>query len=302
MTTLIEITPIPVTPKPPAASSLWNYRYDQIWENLNRLNTGKMEASAGATLASPAFTGAPTAPTPAPEDDSGKIATTAFVAGAIPDITGLAPLASPAFTGNPTAPTPATSDNDTSIATTAFVQAIVAAMMASSDTSKVCYFDASAAPAGYIKANGGTIGSAASGATTRANADTYALFVHYWAQYDDGMRQIQTSAGVTSARGASAAADWAAGKRMAVLDMRGEWARGWDDGRGVDTGRALGSWANGEVKAHTHGNVPFYNGADTDRGTGNASFFSLDNVGTTASTGGAENTVRGIALLACIKL
>jgi len=66
-----------------------------------------------AKLASPAFTGNPTAPTPSAADNDTSIATTAFVQ---------AQKASPVFTGNPTAPTPATSDDDTSIATTEYVQ------------------------------------------------------------------------------------------------------------------------------------------------------------------------------------
>lgn len=84
---------------------------------LQELDTEK------APLASPAFTGNPTAPTPSNGDNDTSIATTAFVQSAI---ASLASLASPAFTGNPTAPTPLTSDNDTSIATTAFVQTLVA--------------------------------------------------------------------------------------------------------------------------------------------------------------------------------
>jgi hypothetical protein len=72
-----------------------------------------------APLASPAFTGTPTAPTPAGGDNSTKIATTAFV-------NAYAPLASPTFTGTPAAPTPATADNTTKIATTAYVQANLA--------------------------------------------------------------------------------------------------------------------------------------------------------------------------------
>ena len=83
-----------------------------------RTNLGLAIGTDVAPVASPAFTGNPTAPTPSPGDNDTSIATTAFVA------TSFAPLASPAFTGNPTAPTPSTSDNDTSIATTAFVQAV----------------------------------------------------------------------------------------------------------------------------------------------------------------------------------
>ena len=35
-------------------------------------------------------------------------------------------------------------------------------------------------------------------------------------------------------------------------DMRGQFARGWDHNRGVDTGRVLGSSQEDELKAHTH--------------------------------------------------
>lgn len=73
-----------------------------------------------APINSPNFTGVPTAPTPATNDNSNKIATTAYV-----QAQGYAPLASPAFTGDPTAPTPPGTDNSTTIATTAFVQALV---------------------------------------------------------------------------------------------------------------------------------------------------------------------------------
>jgi hypothetical protein len=75
-----------------------------------------------APIASPHFSGVPTAPTPGFGDSSITIATTAFVQSQ-GFITGgpYALLASPAFTGNPTSPTPTAGDNDTSIATTAFV-------------------------------------------------------------------------------------------------------------------------------------------------------------------------------------
>jgi hypothetical protein len=84
----------------------------------------------GAPIASPAFTGAPTAPTPAPGDNSTAIATTAYVtAGFLSSaaLTGYAPLASPAFTGVPTAPTPTPGTNTGQLATTAFVTAAVVA-------------------------------------------------------------------------------------------------------------------------------------------------------------------------------
>lgn len=73
------------------------------------------DLAAKAPLASPVFTGNPTAPTPTAGDNDTSLATTAFVA------TSFAPLASPVFTGNPTGPTPSVDDNDTSLATTAYV-------------------------------------------------------------------------------------------------------------------------------------------------------------------------------------
>jgi hypothetical protein len=94
-----------------------------------------LTAVGGAFLNSPAFVGAPTAPTPSLSDSSTAIATTAFVqtllsgnsqGGGSGQPTGFAPLYSPAFAGNPTAPTPANSDDSTAIATTAFVQGLIA--------------------------------------------------------------------------------------------------------------------------------------------------------------------------------
>ncbi|BAG41630.1 hypothetical protein [Ralstonia phage phiRSL1] len=71
--------------------------------------------AGGAVLASPAFTGTPTAPTPLSSDNSTRLATTAFVQASF------APLASPALVGTPTAPTAATGTATTQLATTAFV-------------------------------------------------------------------------------------------------------------------------------------------------------------------------------------
>jgi hypothetical protein len=91
-----------------------------------------------APLASPVFTGTPTAPTPNDGDVSLKIATTAFVRSSAPvltvagktgivvlsvtDIGGAAPISGPTFTGTVTAPNPAYGTNSTVVATTAFVQ------------------------------------------------------------------------------------------------------------------------------------------------------------------------------------
>jgi hypothetical protein len=71
-----------------------------------------------ANLASPTFTGTPTAPTQTAGNSSTQLATTAFVTTA----NNLkANLASPTFTGTPTAPTQTAGNNTTRLATTAFV-------------------------------------------------------------------------------------------------------------------------------------------------------------------------------------
>ena len=82
--------------------------------------------SGYAPLNSPAFTGVPTAPTSATNDNSNKIATTAYVQNQ-----NYAPLASPTFTGVPAAPTAAPGTNTTQLATTAFVQAAASAAISS---------------------------------------------------------------------------------------------------------------------------------------------------------------------------
>ena len=82
-----------------------------LTEALDEINENK------AATESPAFTGTPTAPTPATGTNNQQIATTEFVKKQ-----GYAPLNSPTFTGTPKAPTPAKTSNDTTIATTAFVK------------------------------------------------------------------------------------------------------------------------------------------------------------------------------------
>lgn len=76
------------------------------------------------------------------------------------------------------------------------------------------------APAGTVVPNGGTIGSASSGATTRANADTSDLFSLLWSVTNNTDYPIQDSAGAATTRGASAAADFAANKRFPLPNVQ----------------------------------------------------------------------------------
>ena len=74
--------------------------------------------------------------------------------------------------------------------------------------------------AGYVRLNGRTIGSAASGATERANADTQSLYEELWPF---------ANISVTGGKGASAAADFAANKPLVLPNAAGRFLAGMDD-------------------------------------------------------------------------
>lgn len=94
-------------------------------------------------------------------------------------------------------------------------------------------------------------------------------------------------------------------------DLRGEFIRGWDGGRGVES-RNLGSFQNQSFASHTHPYVdtyyreaPKYGGNGNNRGVGSNSTdydnSDLDYQRTTGSTGGTETRPRNVALYAIIK-
>lgn len=87
-------------------------------------------------------------------------------------------------------------------------------------------FWGSTLPEGWIWGDGKTIGSALSGATNRANADTEDLYTVLWNDYSNSLLPIQDSSGSPTTRGASAAADFAANKRLPVIDKRGRVSAG----------------------------------------------------------------------------
>lgn len=84
-------------------------------------------------------------------------------------------------------------------------------------------------------------------------------------------------------------------------DFRGEFFRGWDDSRGVDLGRLLGSWQGDDLKAHAHVySAPSASAAVIPGGSPNYSAISI-NAAATGTSGGSETRPRNLALLACIK-
>lgn len=108
------------------------------------------------------------------------------------------------------------------------------------------------APSGYVMVGGRTIGSASSGATERANADTQVLFEGLWNNFSNTLLPIQNSSGTPTSRGISAAADFAADKRLPTLDIRGRVIAGLDNMGGTPAGRLTGQ--PGGVNGLTPGN------------------------------------------------
>lgn len=181
------------------------------------------------------------------------------------------------------------------------------------------------APAGWLIEDGKTIGNAASGATGRANADTVDLFTHLWTQFTNTELPIQTSAGAASTRGGSAAADFAANKRMPLFDSRTRFLRGSDSGLGFDPTLVPGlsqddiiknhkhSGETNEDGDHTHGYLRGIGGSGlgAEPGTDGATSGTTTGTGrhkhaytTNDNTGGStlETRPRSSVVLYCIKL
>ena len=138
----------------------------------------------------------------------------------------------------------------------------------------VIYTAQNTAPDGYIKANGATISR-----TT----------------YSDLFSAIGTTFGAGD--GSST---------FVIPDLRGEFLRAWDDGRGIDSGRSFGTAQSGAIESHDHdirggsGSIPDWFGGS------NAAYGMRTSGGTAYSgyvqtAGGTETRPRNIALLACIK-
>jgi microcystin-dependent protein len=367
-----------------------------------------------ATLASPALTGTPTAPTAAVDTSTTQIATTAYVIGQAsstapamdgtatvgtstrwarsdhvhPSDTTRAPLASPTFTGTPTAPTRPVFDSSTSIATTEFVQRALGSMpgiVAYSGTTTLTATDVGKM---VILTTTGSfqtvylpdIASLFSGATvTIRAAGTHCLTVSSTFQsgdwiavdqkvtYDTYQQKIYLMPGETitlalqkngvsggypgvlTAVWYATAGDLLSGDPPGTVrfsasdvvpfgsllangalvnrgvyarlfsligttygagdgtttfklpDLRAEFIRGLDLGRGIDTGRLLGSSQADDFKSHTH-SVTF----KSDNTAGTVSVESNGGLGTagsaaTTATGGTETRPRNVALTPLIR-
>jgi len=92
--------------------------------------------------------------------------------------------------------------------------------------------------AGFVRANGRTLGSATSGATERANADAQVLFEYLW--------NTDPNLAVSAGRGATSTADWAANKTIALPDWRGRVIAGLDTMGSTAAGRLTSTYFIGD--------------------------------------------------------
>lgn len=166
-------------------------------------------------------------------------------------------------------------------------------------TGSVLFFARNTAPAGFLKANGAAVLVASYPTLTTAiycgDANNATALFGYRCDLSDG-----TSRNIT-------------GIYLVLPDMRGEFPRGWDDARGVDAGRAFGTFQTQSYLSHSHGTYgsesgyshPVRSGADSYIDWGSASASTNDanyNVNSrTDAAGGTETRPRNISLLACIK-
>jgi hypothetical protein len=161
-------------------------------------------------------------------------------------------------------------------------------------TGQIIFAGANTTFDGFVRLNGRTIGSATSGASERANADCEDLFAYIWNNYANGQAAVSTG------RGASAAADWAANKTIAMPDARGAGLIGFDDmgnsaasllgsapvvsGSGILAGSILGANTHTILEAHVPAHV---HTVSITSGAGSAHTHGL---GTLATAGNGAHT------------
>ncbi|HCX4538918.1 TPA: phage tail protein [Escherichia coli] len=178
-----------------------------------------------------------------------------------------APLSSPALTGTPTAPTAAQSVNNTQIATTAFVKSAIAAMVGSAPAA-LDTLNELAAALGNDPNFSTTVLNALAGkqpldnTLTNLSGKDVAGLLAYLGLGEGSALPVGVPVPWPSAMPPTgwlkcngAAFDKVKYPRLATAypsgklpDLRGEFIRGWDDGRGIDTGRALLSIQSDEVR------------------------------------------------------
>ncbi|HEH1565191.1 TPA: phage tail protein [Escherichia coli] len=177
----------------------------------------------------------------------------------------------PTFTGEPKAPTPAAGNNTTRIATTEFVQAAITALINGAPATLDTLKEIAAAINNDPKFST-TINNALSGKqpldetlTHLSGKDVAGLLAYLGLGEGSALPvgvpvpwpSVTPPTGWLKCNGAAFSAEeypelakaYPSGK---LPDLRGEFIRGWDDGRGVDTGRAILSAQEWLTGSHCH--------------------------------------------------
>ncbi|EEW1456047.1 phage tail protein [Escherichia coli] len=182
-----------------------------------------------------------------------------------------APLSSPALTGTPTAPTAAQSVNNTQIATTAFVKSAIAAMVGSAPAA-LDTLNELAAALGNDPNFATTMLNALSGKqpldntlTNLSGKDVAGLLTYLGLGEGSALPvgvpvpwpSATPPTGWLKCNGAAFSAEEYPELAKAyptnkLPDLRGEFIRGWDDGRGIDGGRILLSCQSFAFQDHAH--------------------------------------------------
>ena len=182
-----------------------------------------------------------------------------------------APLSSPALTGTPTAPTAAQSVNNTQIATTAFVKSAIAAMVGSAPAA-LDTLNELAAALGNDPNFSTTVLNALAGKqpldntlTNLSGKDVAGLLTYLGLGEGSALPvgvpvpwpSATPPTGWLKCNGAAFSAEEYPELAKAyptnkLPDLRGEFIRGWDDGRGIDSGRTLLNWQPHTILDHAH--------------------------------------------------
>ena len=138
----------------------------------------------------------------------------------------------------------------------------------------VFYFAANSAPSGYLEADGAAI-----------SRTTYsALFAVVGTTFGSGDGSTTFN----------------------LPDLRGEFLRGWDNGKGTDSGRTFGSFQDHQLQLHSHTEKFGNNSPHQDQAGSGTADNDINTTGQTSTSGttgnfGSETRPRNIALLPCIK-
>ncbi|EEV8606609.1 phage tail protein [Escherichia coli] len=183
--------------------------------------------------------------------------------------TQYATKASPTFTGTPTAPTPANGDNSKKLATTEFVAKALAALAGSApetlDTLKELA-DALGNDPNFATTVLNKLAEKLAKDQNGADIPEPALFVKNLGLGEGSALPVGVPvpwptatppAGWLQCNGATFTKEQypvlaRVYPTLRLPDLRGEFIRGWDDGRKVDTGRALLSSQSGMIEKHRH--------------------------------------------------